>query len=119
MSGGEHDGVKIGGAVINSCKITNMYPDEEIKIRKEVARKSFIKISFMFTNKNLHLHIRMRFMECYVWSLLFYEVEISNLKDQAIKMRLHILKIPWSDKITNDEVPRFIGRERKVLTTIR
>lgn len=111
------------GSVINS----EMAPDQEIKIRIEMARNAFVKYSTMFTNRNLKLDIRLRFMECYVWSVLMYGVETWTLKAQMIKkleafemwLYRRILKIPWTDRITNDEVLRRIGRKRKLLTIIK
>lgn len=111
------------GSVINS----EMAPDQEIKIRIEMARNAFVKYSTMFTNRKLKLDIRLRFTECYVWSVLMYGVETWTLKAQMIKkleafemwLYRRILKIPWTDRITNDEVLRRIGRKRKLLTIIK
>lgn len=48
--------------------------NNEIKIKIEMASKAFIKYKSMFTNRNLGLHIRLRFLEHYLWSLLLYEI---------------------------------------------
>lgn len=111
------------GSTINS----EMDPDQEIKIRIEMARNAFMKYSTLLTNRNLNLVIRLRFVECYVWSVLMYGVETWTLKTQMIKkleafemwLYRRILKIPWTDRISNDEVLRRIGRKRKLLTIIK
>lgn len=59
------------GLVINDQKD----PGKEIKIRIETARKTFVKYSAMLSNRNLNLHVKIRFMEWYVWSVFLYRVE--------------------------------------------
>ena len=111
------------GTVINDL----LDPDEEIKIRIEMARKTFIAYSSMFTNRGLCLRIRLGFMECYVWSVLLYGVETWTLKAQTIKkleafemwIYRRMLKIPWTHRITNEEVLRRIGHERKLIKIIK
>lgn len=117
------DRYKYLGTTINS----QLDQEEEIKIRIEIARQGFIKYRSMFTNKNLSLNIRSRFLECYVWSQLLYGVETWTLKAQSTKrleafemwLYRRMLKIPWTAKVTNEEVLRRIGRRRKLMMIVK
>uniref|UniRef100_A0A8D8WL62 Uncharacterized protein n=1 Tax=Cacopsylla melanoneura TaxID=428564 RepID=A0A8D8WL62_9HEMI len=66
----------------------------------------------VFRSHNLTLETKIRLLKCYVYSVLLYGVETWTLKGytiskiQAFELWLYrrILKIPWTDKITNKEV---------------
>ncbi|XP_056635919.1 uncharacterized protein LOC130444665 [Diorhabda sublineata] len=87
-------------------------PDEEIKTRIEIPRSMFFKLKS-------HL-------QCYILTTLLYSVESWTLKVssmrkvEAFEMWLfrRILKIPWTDRVTNDEVLRRMNRERELLTIV-
>jgi len=46
--------------------------DAEIRRRVEIARKSFNSMKSLFCNKSLSFSIRMRMVQCYVLSTLYY-----------------------------------------------
>ncbi|CAG9832009.1 unnamed protein product [Diabrotica balteata] len=66
-------------------------------------------------------------LRCYFFSVLFYGVESWSLNEdmcrklEASEMWLYrrMLKIPWTDRVTNEEVLRRMNKNREVLTTIK
>lgn len=112
---------------LGSLITSDLDQDQEIRIRIEMGRAAFLKFRSAFCNRNLHLPLRLRFLECYVWSQLLYGVETWTLKAQIIRkleafelwMYRRMLKVPWTARITNEEILRRVGRERKLLKTIK
>ncbi|XP_030753084.1 uncharacterized protein LOC115880093 [Sitophilus oryzae] len=92
--------------------------NRDIKYRIEEARGAFLKFKKVFTCSDFDLELRLRFVECYVWSVLLYGVESWTLKASAINrleafemwIYRRILKIPWTAKIRNEDVLRRINR---------
>lgn len=99
--------------------------ETEIKCRIEHARSSFIKYKQVFTSTEFDLNLKIRLIKCYVWSVLLYGMEgwtlkiTSMNKIEAFEMWLYrrVLKISWTERITNEEVLRRVGKERELLTT--
>lgn len=66
-------------------------------------------------------------MRCYIFSVLLYGVETWTLtqstskKLEAFEMWCYrrMLKIPWIDKIRNEEVLERLKKEREVLATVK
>ena len=100
---------------------------EEIKIRIEKARAVFTKMKRVFCGRDLSLELKVRLMRCYVLSVLFYGVETWTMKKIDIKkidafemwMYRRMLRISWTQKITNVEVMRRMHKEREVILTIK
>ena len=101
--------------------------DVEIKCRIEMARSTFIKFRNVLTNSDFDLQMRLRFVKCYIWSVLLYGMEGWTLKMntmnrlEAFEMWIYrrILKVPWTARVTNEEILRGIGTERQLLYTIK
>lgn len=101
--------------------------DFEIKCRIEQARQAFLKLRRVFTCSDFDLELRLRFLRCYVWSVLLYGMEGWTLKVNAInkleafEMWLYrrILKIPWTAKVTNVDVLASVNKERELFNTIK
>lgn len=101
--------------------------DLEIRCRIENARNTFIKFERVLTNTDLNLDLRVRFIKCYIWSVLLYGMESWTLKVttmnklEAFEMWAYrrVLKIPWTARITNENVLRRINRDRELLLTIK
>ncbi|CAG9837973.1 unnamed protein product [Diabrotica balteata] len=76
-----------------------------------------------FKCHNLSLDTNVRMLRCYIFSVLFYGVESWTLNEdmyrklETFEMWLHrrILKIPWTDRVTNKEVLRRLNKNREVL----
>uniref|UniRef100_A0A8D8SJ40 Craniofacial development protein 2 n=2 Tax=Cacopsylla melanoneura TaxID=428564 RepID=A0A8D8SJ40_9HEMI len=99
----------------------------EIKIRIEKARAAFLKMRTVLTARDLSINLRTRLLKCYVFPVLLYGVEAWTLnkecerKLQAFEMWSYrrILRIPWTDRVTNIEVLNRMGKEVEVLYDIK
>ena len=102
-------------------------PDEEIKHRIEIARNTFFKMKTLLCNRDLNLTTRWRATKCYVLSTLLYGVEGWTLKARTMsrldsfEMWLYrrMLKISWTERITNLEVLERMCKDQELLTTIK
>ena len=99
----------------------------EIRCRIEKARSTFAKMQTLFKTSDLDLGTKVRLLRCYVFSVLLYGVEswtlteASTKKLQAFEMWLYrrILKIPWIDHVTNEEVLRRMNKQAEIIVTIK
>lgn len=111
------------GTTINE----NWDNSQEIRCRIEKARSVFIKMSPLFKSHNLSLHMKLRLLRCYVFSVLLYGVETWTLTKETTKrleafelwLYRRILKISWTQKITNIEVLRRMNKETELLDTVK
>lgn len=102
-------------------------PDTEIRCRIEQARATFMNMRELLSNKSLDLMLRYRFVKCYIYSVLLYGVETWTIKAntmnrlEAFEMWVfrRMLKIPWTDHVTNAEVINRMGRERELLQLVK
>lgn len=110
------------------CQVNEIWdPDQEIKVRIEKARNVFIKMKQLLCNRQLDLDIRWRMVQCYVLPVLLYGAETWTLKIKMMNrlesfemwMFRRMLRIPWTARVTNDEVLRRMARERQLLRTIK
>lgn len=100
---------------------------KEIKSRVEMARDAFFKYKKVFTNHDISLKTKSRFVKCYIWSILLYAVEVWTIKTtdekklEAFEMWIYrrILKIPWTAHIPNQEVLRRMNLDRQLLNTVK
>ena len=68
----------------------------------------------------------MRYTRCYAWFVLLHGVESWTLKVNAINKieafemwtYRRLLSIPWTDRVTNEEVLRRMKKQRELLTNI-
>ena len=69
----------------------------------------------------------MRYARCYVWSQLLHAVESWTLKVNAINKieafemwtYRRLLSIPWTGRVTNEEVLRRMKKQRELFTNIK
>lgn len=100
---------------------------KEIRCRIEMARDAFFKYKKVFTNHDINLETKIRFVKAYVWSVLLYAVEVWTIKAvdikklEAFEMWIYrrILKIPWTHFVSNSEVLIQIHRSRELLAIIK
>ncbi|KAL0860165.1 hypothetical protein ABMA27_010472 [Loxostege sticticalis] len=100
---------------------------QEIKVRIEMARSTFFKMSRVLCHRDLSLDLRLRIVRCPVFSVLLYGVETWTLtqhitkKLEAFEMWVYrrILKIPWSDRVTNIEVLNRLKKKTELINTIK
>ena len=100
---------------------------EEIKVRIEQARTSFCKLKKVLFGSDLQLPVKKkRLIKCYVWSTLLCGVETWTLSKtimkrlEAFEMWLYrrVLKIPWTERVSNVEILRRIRSKRELIDTI-
>ena len=73
--------------------------------------------------RSIHLKTRLRAIKCYVWPTLFYRAETWTItksllsRPDAFEMWVYrrVLKISWTEKITNEEVLRRMGTGREIV----
>ena len=106
--------VKLGPLITGDGKY-----DAEILRRIESARVTFWKMGNVLTAGRLDLKTMRRLLKCYVSSTLYYGSETWTLTtrfcERIVALRWlyrRMLKIKWTDKITNDEVFRRDGTQR-------
>lgn len=101
--------------------------DKEIKCRIETARNNFFKFKSVLTSRDIKLKLRLRYAKCYVWSVLLYGAETWTLKSSSVNkieafemwMYRRMLRVPWTDRVTNDEILRRIGRDRELMLNVK
>lgn len=100
---------------------------EEIYGRIEQARRIFLDMRNLFTRSHLSLKTRIRMLRCYVLSVLFYGCECwtfdscTEKRIEAFEMYLYrrMLKIPWVEKVRNEEVLRRMDKNTEILKTLK
>ena len=101
--------------------------DTEIRKRIAMSKETFTQMRSLFNNRNLALKTKTRMLKAYVWSLLLYGCECWTLnktltsKLEATEMWYlrRILRISWTEKVTNEDVLRRTNTERSLVSTIR
>ena len=100
---------------------------QEIKNRIERARAVYNKMAKLFTSHYLNINTKLRLLRCYVFSVLFYGVESWTLTEttskklEAFELWLYrrILRVSWTEKVTNSEILRRMNKEKEVLYTVK
>lgn len=99
----------------------------EVTRRKEIAVAAFVEMRELLVNGDLSQSLRIRMVQCYIFSTLFYDMErrtqkkntMNNLAEFEMWVYRRMLKILWIDQGTNDEVMHRIHKEKEVLLTIK
>lgn len=86
----------------------------------------FINMKHILSSHDISLNIKMRLVRCYLFSILFYGAETSTLYKgltntmEAFEMWVYrrILKVPWMQKVTNEEVLRRMNMKREISMSI-
>ena len=94
--------------------------EKEIKRRIMIARTTFTNMRTLLSCRGIHLKTRLRAIKCYIWPTLFYGAEtwtitkslLSRLDAFEMWVYRRVLKISWTEKITNEEVLRRMGTDR-------
>lgn len=101
--------------------------EKEIRCRIEMARAAFMRCEKILRNRDLHLSLRIRYAKCYVWSVLLYGAEAWTVnakiinRVEAFEMWTYrrLLRVPWTDRVTNAEILRRVHKNRELLTTVK
>lgn len=101
--------------------------ENEIKIRIGTARTCFTSMSSLLTSRHISFQLRLRLVQCYVYSVLLYGSETWTLtkslekKIEAFEMWIfrRLGKISWTEKKTNQEVCTMLNVKPTLLRTIK
>ena len=101
--------------------------EEEIRRRIGIEKTAFSKMHHVLVKTQISLPTRIPILHCYIWSTLLYGAEtwtISKLmKDQlqAFEMWCYrrMLKISWTERVTNEAVLRRIKPKNNLYKTIQ
>lgn len=99
----------------------------EIRSRIEKARATFNSMKNLFTNSSISLPLKIRLIKCYVFPVLLYGAEAWTLTEalmkrlEAFEMWVYrrILRISYTEHITNIEVLRRMGKEKEISLTVK
>ena len=88
-----------------------------------IARSTFTNMRTLLSCRGINLKTRLRAMQWYVWPTPFYGAEtwtitksrLSRLDDFEVWIYRRVLKISWTEKITNEEVSRMMGTGRYIV----
>ena len=100
---------------------------EEIKTRIAIAKNAFNKVKHIVTNRSISISLRRRFIKSYVWSTMLYGCEAWTInKDMEKRIEAaemwffrRMLKISWTDRVSNDVVLHRAGTKREIMKIIR
>ena len=101
--------------------------EEEIKRRINIAKTTFSKMNKVLTSRKIALNTRKRILYCYIWSTLQYGVETWTISENMAK-RLsafemwayrRMLRISWTEKVTNEEVLRKVRCDKRLYNIIQ
>ena len=101
--------------------------EEEIKRRINIAKTTFSKMNKVLTSRKIPLDTRKRILQCYVWSTLQYGAETwtitKTMADRLSGFEMwtyrRMLRISWTEKITNEEVLRKINIKKRLFNIIQ
>ena len=101
--------------------------EKEIKRRIALAKSAFSKLSKLLRNRSLSIRTRMRVLYCYVHPVLMYGSEAwtitTDMKKRLASCEMwfirQMMKIKWTDRVSNEEVLRRATVNQKLLSEIR
>ena len=100
----------------------------ETEIRRiGMAKDSFKKMQSLFKDRKLKMKTKFRVLQCYIYPILTYASEFWNIpiamveRLKALEMWFlrRIMRISWTELISNKEVLERAGMERSLLKNIR
>jgi len=99
----------------------------EVKRRIAVAQSTFSKLDNILRNRSLSMKVRFRVLDCYVYPVLMYGSEAwsitsdikSRLESCEISFLRKMMKILWTDTVSNEHVLSRAQVKRKLMTGIR
>ena len=101
--------------------------DQEIRKRIGMAKDAFEKLGSIMKNNKISMKTKIRMMNCYVFSILTYGSECWNIS-QVMEKRIEaaemwflrrMMRISWTERMTNKEVLERAGIKRFLLKAIR
>ena len=98
----------------------------EINTRIAQAKVNFMKMKTLLTNTKVSITTRKRVLQCYIEPILMYRCEAWTINKQVQKKLeatemwfiRRMLRVPWTVKLTNDEVLRRADSKRSLINRI-
>jgi hypothetical protein len=99
----------------------------EIKRRIGIAKNAANNMRKILTSKQITTKLKMRIVNCYIYSILLYGAEAWTINKQmerkidAFEMWVYrkIGCISWKQKVTNSEVLKKLGTKRELLNVLK
>ena len=97
--------------------------EKEIKRIIMIARTTFTNMRTLLSCRGINMKTRLRAIQFYIWPTLFYGAETWTIT-QSLLSRLDafemwvyrsVLKISWTENITNEEVLRRLRTDREIV----
>lgn len=112
----------LGALVTSDGKSIN-----EIKRRITLAKITFNKLKRILMNRNIRISTKDKILKSCVWSVLSYGCESWNINKNLLKSLeacevwcwRKILKIKWSEFVSNDKIWRKIGTKKYLVRSIQ
>lgn len=112
---------------LGSWLTENLDQSAEIKARIEIARASFVKLKKCLCSGDINLKLRLRMLRGYIFATLLYGSEAWTLKKAEMEKLeaferwcyRRMLRIAWTDKVTNVELRRRIQKDEEVINTLK
>ena len=101
--------------------------DAEIRSRIGMGKANFGQMRRILTSMSLSIGIRLRILKCYIWSVMLYGCETWTVSKE-MKKRLEaaemwfirrMMRVPWVERRTNEEVLRRAGVTRELMTVVK
>ena len=100
--------------------------EQDIRRRIGIAESAFISMEKVIQSRNIDIQPRIRVLKCYVWITFVYGCETWTLSGdiskhlEAVEMCFlrRMIRISWTEKVTNEEVLHKANIDRKLLNDI-
>jgi len=111
----------LGSLVIEDCRRSH-----EVRRRIALGKEAFNKKSDLMRG-SLSLHLKKRMMKAFVWSVALYGSETWTLQKEDIRLLeafeiwiwRRVMKVPWTEHKTNEDILQMVETEREILDTVR
>ena len=99
----------------------------DIRNRISQAKVAFQKMKGILCNKSLSIEVRKRTRQCYLEPIMTYGCKSWNINKSAQKtieagemwFYRRMLRIPWTDRNTNENVLKEANTQRTIITRVR
>ncbi len=100
--------------------------EKEIRRRIAIAKSTFTSMDRVLTCRNIATAVRLRVLKCYVWSTMMYGCEAWTISGDMIRkleaaetwFYRRMLRITWTDRVTNEDVYSRMNAEKSLMNTI-
>ena len=101
--------------------------DMDNRCRIGQAEQAFMDMKNLLCARRLGLGVRKCLLKCYIWSVLLYGCESwtinKNMEQKLTATEVwfwrKMMRMSWTEKLTNEVVLEKVGSKRQILTTIR